>query len=171
MELVVRADRRACWGGLELACAIGRNGIGEAKREGDGLTPAGSYALRRVLYRPDRTDRPATVLPCDPIAPADGWCDAPGDPRYNRAVTLPYAASAESLWRQDRRYDLLAVIGHNDDPVVDFMGSAIFLHAAGADYPPTEGCVALSIEDLATVLGQWRPEDRIVIVPFRRLAG
>ena len=165
MELVIRPDRRARWGALVFACAIGRNGIGTAKREGDGRTPAGGYALRRVLYRADRTGRPTTALPCDPIAPADGWCDAPGDPRYNRAVTLPYPASAESLWRRDRRYDLLAVIGHNDDPVVHGMGSAVFLHVAGEDYPPTEGCVALAPEDLAAVLGQWRPADRIVIAP------
>ncbi len=165
MDLVVGPDRRARWGTRMLACAIGRNGITAAKREGDGQTPAGRYALRCVLYRADRADRPVTALPCNPIAPADGWCDAPGDPRYNRAVTLPYLASAESLWRCDHRYDLLAVIGHNDDPVVHGMGSAVFLHVAGEGYPPTEGCIALSIEDLASVLGQWRSADRIVITP------
>ncbi len=163
MELVVRPDRRARWGDLVLACAIGRNGIGAAKREGDGLTPAGAWPLRRVLYRPDRVERPETALPCDPIAPSDGWCDAPGDIRYNRPVTLPYPASAEKLWREDRLYDLLAVIGHNDEPAMAGMGSAVFLHVAGDGYAPTDGCVALSLEDLTQVLGQWRPADRIVI--------
>ena len=60
----------------------------------------------------------------------DGWCDAPDDPNYNRLVSLPYPASAEHLWRDDNVYDLIAVLGYNDDPVVPGKGSAIFLHIA-----------------------------------------
>ena len=116
-----------------------------------------------MLYRADRTDRPRTGLPCQKISRRDGWCDAPGDPLYNRPVSHPYPASAERLWRADVCYDLLAVIGFNDDPVVDGAGSAIFMHVARADYSPTEGCVALSLEDLRTVLAEWRPDDTIGI--------
>ena len=43
-------------------------------------------------------------------------------------------------------------IGHNDDPAVPCLGSAIFLHAAAANYAPTEGCVALKLDDLRTVI-------------------
>lgn len=163
VTLLVAADGRAVWRGRELRCAIGRGGIAARKTEGDGTTPGGRFPLRRVLYRADRTDRPRTGLPCGPIAPRDGWCDAPGDPRYNRPVGHPYPASAERLWRSDACYDLLAVIGYNDDPVIDGAGSAIFLHVARPGYPPTEGCVALALEDLRTVLAGWRPDDRIEI--------
>ena len=163
MTLLVTGDGRAVWGGREFGCAIGRGGVAARKAEGDRTTPSGRFPLRRVLYRADRIDRPSTGLPSDAIAPADGWCDAPGDPRYNRPVSHPYRASAERLWRADACYDLLAVIGFNDDPVVDGAGSAIFLHVARPGYPPTEGCVALALEDLRTVLAEWRPEDRIEI--------
>lgn len=163
MDLVIRPDGGARWHDLELRCALGRSGIGAKLREGDGLTPTGRYCLRRGLYRPDRVGYPDTTLRCDPIAPGDGWCDAPGDGRYNQPVRLPYPASAETLWRTDCCYDLLAVIGYNDDPVIHGRGSGIFLHVARGDYEPTEGCVALSLVDLKAVLGQWRPEDRIVI--------
>lgn len=163
MTLLVSGDGRAVWDGREFGCAIGRGGIAARKAEGDGATPSGRFPLRRVLYRADRVERPSTALPSDAIAPGDGWCDAPGDPRYNRPVSHPYGASAERLWRADACYDLLAVIGFNDDPVVDGAGSAIFLHVARPGYPPTEGCVALAVEDLRTVLAEWRPEDRIQI--------
>ena len=77
------------------------------KQEGDGATPAGSWPLRRLFYRPDRYARPRCVLPATAMKPADGWCDAPSDPNYNTQVSLPYAASAEQLWRTDRVYDLV----------------------------------------------------------------
>ena len=163
MDLIVRPDQQARWHDRIMPCAIGRNGIGQTKLEGDGLTPCGRFPLRAVLYRPDRIRRPNTILQCVPIAPADGWCEAPGDPNYNRAVTLSQSAWAESLWRDDHLYDLLAIIGYNDDPVVSGNGSAIFLHVAREGYAPTRGCVALSMADLAHVLGQWMSEDRIVI--------
>lgn len=163
MTLLVTGVGRAVWRGREFRCAIGRAGIAARKSEGDGTTPSGRFPLRRVLYRADRVERPPTGLPSDAIAQRDGWCDAPGDPRYNRPVSHPYRANAERLWRADGCYNLLAVIGFNDDPVVDGAGSAIFLHVARPGYSPTEGCVALALENLRAVLAEWRPEDRIEI--------
>ena len=138
----------------EVRCALGRSGVLAAadKREGDGATPLGVWPIRRVLYRPDRGGPPATALPVSPIAPDDGWCDAPADAAYNRPVTLPYPASCEGMWREDALYDLVCVLAHNDDPAVAGQGSAIFLHLARPDYAPTEGCVALARADLEALL-------------------
>ena len=47
------------------------------------------------------------------------------------------------LWREDAIYDIVGVLGWNDDPPVRGRGSAIFLHVARAELAPTEGCVAL----------------------------
>jgi L,D-peptidoglycan transpeptidase YkuD (ErfK/YbiS/YcfS/YnhG family) len=128
------------------------------KREGDGATPVGRFPLRRVLYRPDRLSAPITRLPVAALAPDDGWCDDPADPQYNKPVRLPYAARHEELWRADALYDVIVVIGHNDAPVVAGMGSAIFMHLAGADYRPTQGCVALARQDLLDVLTGAGPD-------------
>ncbi len=146
-------------------CALGPTGViaAPAKREGDGKTPLGLWPLRRALYRPDRGGPPATALPAQPIAPDDGWCDAPDDAAYNQPVRLPYPASAERLWRDDHLYDLLVVLGHNDDPVVPGLGSAVFLHLAWPDYRPTQGCVALARADLETLLALARPGDALRI--------
>lgn len=133
-------------------CCVGRGGIRAHKEEGDGATPIGVLPLRRVLFRADRGATPATAVPVEPIAPADGWCDDPLDPRYNRPVTLPYPGRAEALWRSDPLYDIVGVLGWNDAPVQRGRGSAIFLHVARPDYAPTEGCVALAATDLRALL-------------------
>ena len=95
---------------------------------------------------------PTTRLPVAPIMQNDGWCDAPEDPNYNRPVKLPYPASAENMWREDGLYDVVVVLGHNDEPVVPGAGSAIFKHVAAPDLTPTAGCVALAREDLLSIL-------------------
>ncbi|MGF7158578.1 L,D-peptidoglycan transpeptidase YkuD (ErfK/YbiS/YcfS/YnhG family) [Rhodoligotrophos appendicifer] len=144
-------------------CAIGRSGIRRRKREGDGATPIGSWPIRRVLYRADKLSLPATGLENWAIDRHDGWCDAPADRRYNLPVRLPYGASTESLWRDDDLYDVVVVLGQNDDPVIPGLGSAIFMHVARPDYGPTEGCVALKREDLLQVLSRVTPDTRLLV--------
>jgi L,D-peptidoglycan transpeptidase YkuD (ErfK/YbiS/YcfS/YnhG family) len=163
MDVTVSSAGWLAWPGRRVRCALGRSGVAAEKREGDGATPAGLFPVRRALYRPDRLARPATSLTLGPIAPEDGWCDAPQDPLYNRQVRLPYGASHERLWRDDGLYDALIVLGHNDAPPVPGRGSAVFLHVARPDYAPTAGCVALALPDLLALLNQLVPGDRIAI--------
>ncbi len=151
------------WAGGWARCALGRAGIRADKQEGDGATPAGVFPLRRLLYRADRLTRPTTLLESAPIRPDDGWCDDPADLHYNRPVRLPYPARHEVLWREDRLYDLIVVLGHNDDPVVPGAGSAVFLHVAAEDDTPTAGCVALAKGDLLSLLAACRSGDRLAI--------
>lgn len=162
----VFGDGRMTLAGGETRVALGRGGVKPAadKREGDGATPLGVWPIRRVLYRPDRGPAPLTALPATPIAPSDGWCDAPEDPAYNRPVSLPYGASAERMWREDGLYDLVVVLGHNDAPTVPCLGSAIFLHLQRPDLSPTEGCVALSREAMIAFLAAAQPGDAVRIV-------
>ncbi len=82
----------------------------------------------------------------------DGWCDAAADRNYNRAVRMPYAASAEAMWRADGIYDVVVVLSHNERPRKRGCGSAIFMHVARPGYLPTDGCIALSARDLRLVL-------------------
>jgi len=154
VDLVVSADGTARIGETVYRCALGRSGIKREKREGDGATPQGVWPLREVIYRADRLSRPKTALPVRAMRRHDGWCDAPGDARYNRHVTLPYPASAEVLWRVDHLYDLVVVVGYNDAPVVSGAGSAIFLHVARPRYSPTVGCVAFAPADSRAILSR-----------------
>lgn len=154
----------ARWAGVTRRCAIGRGGIAVKRREGDGITPVGRWPMRRLLYRADRLARPATRLPCEAIRPDDGWCDDPSDPAYNRPVRLPYPARCERLARDDHLYDLVVVLGYNDDPVVPQAGSAVFLHLARADYGATQGCVALGLSDLLAVLEAAGPGSAVEVL-------
>lgn len=159
------ADGMLTLGERTLRCALGPAGVIPAseRREGDGTSPAGVWPIREVLYRPDRGSSPSTALPVRALSPDDGWCDAPDNPAYNRAVKLPYPASAERLWRDDHIYDIIAILGHNDDPVRPGMGSAIFLHVCRPGYPPTQGCVAIARADLEDLLRAAKPGDAVEI--------
>ena len=159
------ADGSMVFGEDRARCALGRGGVLDAalKHEGDGASPLGIWPIRRVLYRPDRGPPPQTALPVQPLEPDDGWCDEPNDPAYNRPVKHPYPASAERLWREDGVYDLIVVLGHNDDPVRPGAGSAIFMHLARPDFTPTEGCVALARAALEALLAQAKPGDAVEI--------
>jgi len=162
-----RSTSRLIHGAGSLPCAIGRGGLrlAQDKREGDGATPIGRWPLRRLLFRPDRLAPPGTALPSAAISPDDGWCDDPADPHYNRPVSLPFAGSHERLWRSDGLYDLVVVLGHNDDPPEPGLGSAIFLHCASAGFAPTAGCVAVARDALLQLLPDLAPGDHIRVCP------
>lgn len=163
MDIRVGADGTLEWRGRRLRCALGRGGVTDVKREGDGATPTGCFALRRVYYRPDRGAPPATALPVSATDPTDAWCDDPADAAYNTLVRGADAASAETLWRDDALYDVVVVLAHNDDPVVPGAGSAIFLHIARPDYGPTEGCVAVAREELLEILAACDETTRLCV--------
>lgn len=157
--------------GQTMRCALGKNGVTRSKREGDGKTPIGTFPLRRAFYRQDKTNTTcfsvASHLNCEATLIDFGWVDAPTDMMYNRFVLLPYkdgSVSHENLYLADSAvYDLLAVIGYNDDPVVPYAGSAIFFHVASEGYGATAGCISLALADLAFVLSRVTAETRFVV--------
>ena len=154
---------------FDAPCTLGKAGVIAAadKREGDAKSPLGVWRVRKAWWRADRLAMPSTALVMDALSEADGWCDDPGDPAYNRAVLRPYGASHEAMWREDGLYDIVVALGHNDDPPVAGLGSAIFLHCArpGDDggLKPTLGCVATPRAHLVDLLGRITPADAIEI--------
>ena len=164
MDLIVAMNRWAEWDRRRMRCALGRGGVRADKQEGDGATPKGRWRMRALLFRPDRITRtPLTGLPLRALRPEDGWCDDAADPLYNRPVKLPFRARAEHLWREDEIYDLIVVLGYNDDPPVPGKGSAIFLHIARSDFSPTDGCIALRRKDLVAVAAAARTGSSVVV--------
>ena len=156
--------------GRSMQCSLGKNGVApEGKKvEGDGFTPTGSFQLRRAFFRADRISRPSTGAlqnVTSVLHPSDGWCDDPSSPEYNTYLKLPSPYHHETLWEVNESfYDLFAVIGYNDDPVVAYKGSAIFFHTT-QNYGSTAGCIALSLNDLQWVL------ERIEINTFMHITG
>lgn len=151
------------WNEARFPCALGQGGVRREKIEGDGATPLGMFPLRRVLYRPDRLAPPRTALPLAPLSPRDGWCNDAEHPLYNHQIRQPVQASCELLWRTDSLYDVIVVLGQNDNPVVPGAGSAVFLHISGEDLKPTNGGVALRKEDLLAILSAVHPCARLCV--------
>jgi L,D-peptidoglycan transpeptidase YkuD (ErfK/YbiS/YcfS/YnhG family) len=150
-------------GGLSFPCALGRSGRKCLKIEGDGATPVGRWAIRRIMYRADKISRPRSPFPAAPIRHDEGWCETVGDRNYNKPVRLPYPVSHEYLARQDDLYDIVVVLSHNERPRVQGLGSAVFFHLARPGYAPTAGCVAVSLRDMRIVLERCRGSAEIVV--------
>jgi L,D-peptidoglycan transpeptidase YkuD (ErfK/YbiS/YcfS/YnhG family) len=165
MTKILVFGNQLSFNGKTYPCAIGRSGIANKEKEGDGITPIGAFPLRECWYRADKMDAPKTGLPLHIIQPDDGWCDDPKSTEYNKHVKIPSTGNPappqavgtkkdgyEKLWRDDDMYDLIIPIGYNDSPIIAGAGSAIFLHVAKSEYLPTEGCVALEKVELLELL-------------------
>ena len=146
-------------------CALGRGGIAVKQGEGDGITPVGSFALLSVMVRDDRLALPETALGVSIINKNDGWCDDPTSPNYNSPITLPHSASHEKLCRDDALYDVIVDVDYNRTEPIPGKGSAIFIHVARPAYAPTEGCIALALNDLLELLKSCDDETQLVISP------
>ena len=151
-NIKVYASGRLIFDGKEYRCAIGKNGLTKNTKEGDEATPIGCFHIREIFYRSDKMEKPQTVFPIRELHEDDGWCDDPSDKKYNRFVKLPYDASHERLWREDALYDIIVVLGFNDDPPIPGKGSAIFMHVARPTYSPTAGCITTDVGDLLKLL-------------------
>lgn len=177
MRLCSREDLRLPWRFEpgEMPVMVGRDGLAwgqgihpltEAeqprKREGDGKAPAGIFYVRRAFGYAAPEDVPWIRLPYRRITPETLCIDDPASASYNRILDSagiePDWKSREAMLREDDLYRLGAVIEHNADPVLPGAGSCIFLHRWRGPASPTEGCTALSAEDLERVL-RWLQTD------------
>ena len=154
---------RLYWPSGSARAAIGKGGLRQDKKEGDGATPLGTFRLPFGMYRQDRVKPPETALPMIALREGHAWVDDPNDDKYNRLVELPYPAHAERLWRNDGIYDVLVVVDYNMSPAARGAGSAIFLHIARPRFTPTVGCVAVEREVLLRLLGKLGPQSTLTI--------
>ncbi len=141
---------------------VGKGGVTDAKREGDGATPRGVHRLVGMLYRPDRIARPAPWA--IPIRPGDLWSDDAFQPDYNLMVRAPYPYSHEVLRRADPLYDLIILTDWNWPDAVAGRGSAIFIHRWRKPGHPTEGCIGLKPRDLHWIARRLLPESRLIVL-------
>lgn len=147
--------------GRTYPCTVGRGGIRQDKREGDGATPVGIHRIVGLLYRPDRMARPADWA--IPIRPGDLWSDDPTDEDYNLMVRAPYAASHEVLRRADPMYDLVLITDWNWPFAVGGRGSCIFIHQWRRQAYPTAGCVGLRRDHLCHIARKITFDTRLIV--------
>tara|TARA_B100000401_G_C52646009_1_gene643093 strand:+ start:292 stop:783 length:492 start_codon:yes stop_codon:yes gene_type:complete len=129
-------------------CAVGKRGISIKKKEGDFITPKGTFKIREIFYRKDRVQNLITRIKKTVIRKNMGWCDDPKSKKYNKLIYFPFKHSAEKLYRRENIYDIILVLNFNMNPVKKNKGSAIFIHVAKKNFQPTQGCIALDKSEL-----------------------
>jgi len=161
--IIVKKNRSLKYKNFKFRCSLGKAGIKKKIREGDNITPRGTFKLLRVFYRPDKIKKIKTKLNKIKIKKNFGWCDDPKSKFYNKLVRLPFKGSYEKLYRRDSIYDLLIVLNYNTNPIIENKGSAIFIHIAKKNFSNTAGCVALTKKDLLILLANIKKNTKIEI--------
>jgi L,D-peptidoglycan transpeptidase YkuD (ErfK/YbiS/YcfS/YnhG family) len=161
--IIVKKNGSLKYKNFKFRCSLGKAGIKKKIREGDNITPKGTFKLLNVFYRPDKIKKIKTKLSKIRIKKNFGWCDDPKSKFYNKLVRLPFIGSYEKLYRRDSIYDLLIVLNYNTNPIVENKGSAIFIHIAKKKINKTAGCVALKKKDLLILLANIKKNTKIKI--------
>jgi L,D-peptidoglycan transpeptidase YkuD (ErfK/YbiS/YcfS/YnhG family) len=148
---------------------VGRGGwrLGASRREGDGTTPIGAFAMGPVAY--GIAPSPGTKLAYHRLVPGDYWDEDPMDgAHYNTfrhsattdCARRPFAGDTECLWLGGSSYRYIVVVDFNV-PSKGAFGSGIFLHVSGA---PTAGCVGVSSGALVPVLRWLDPTEHPAMI-------
>jgi uncharacterized protein YijF (DUF1287 family)/L,D-peptidoglycan transpeptidase YkuD (ErfK/YbiS/YcfS/YnhG family) len=138
---------------------VGRGG--PVKREGDGRSPAGVFALGTVHGYAPVAPRSLT-LPYRHATAQERCVDDPSSAHYNQVVSTSVVRetwkSAELMLRADDMYELALDIEHNRSPIVPGHGSCIFAHAWAGPQVPVTGCTGLAKSDLRQLLTWLKPD-------------
>ena len=139
---------------------VGKNGVTSEKKEGDGCTPAGYFAVG-PCYGEDAAS--ATAMEYHQILDGDYWVDDADSRYYNTLVHEEIFDSrigwntGEDMFNMLRYYRYMVVIRYNMDPVVPGAGSAVFLRCQ-ADDTETSGSVATKDATVFAILRWLDPE-------------
>jgi uncharacterized protein YijF (DUF1287 family) len=135
---------------------------GPAKREGDGRSPAGVFAIGDAY---GRASEATTRLPYALESASLRCVDDPASQHYGEIVDADAVnsdwASAEAM---RRLYELAIVIEHNAARTRE-AGSCIFLHAWDGPDSPVTGCTAMATEHLDALARWLEPGAVIVALP------
>ena len=143
----------------------GYAGFSADRREGDGTTPLGTFAIGPTVYGLDPD--PGLRLRYHRLRCGDWWDGDSTSPTYNRfrhmacGATPPFAGRSEALWRATVAYREFAFIEYNASPARPGRGSAIFLHDDLGH--ATNGCLSLPRSRLLQLLRRLRPGATITV--------
>lgn len=127
------------------------------KQEGDGKSPIGVFPLTSAfgtIDKPEYVKLPYTKL--------EEWTECVDDVKsthYNKIVNRMQVGifdwkSSEKMLEIGAQYDLGVFVAYNSNPVRKSSGSCIFLHIWKDEKSGTEGCTAMSRDNIEMVL-RW----------------
>ena len=179
-----RDSERSPWKPLEAEwpIVVGRTGLASGaglhrdsvpglprKREGDGKSPAGVFALTSAFgFAPAEQ----SGLPYLQLTEAVECVDDPDSRHYNRLVdrsevSTPDWKSSEKM-REIPGYVVGVVVAHNAEPIAPVAGSCIFLHAWSGPGSPTVGCTAMPEEKVRDLVRWLDAAENPVLVQLTR---
>lgn len=156
------------WSGGCVDGVIGYRGLAPAgtKREGDGKTPVGIFALRRGLYYVNDF---VTSFPMEQYDQYYIWDENPQSPTYNTLLRNPAPGTkGDRLWEhRNCQYRYIVVVEYNTEQPIPGAGSAIFIHAWRAPGKATAGCVGMAESNMKRVVEWLNPalNPYIVVLP------
>lgn len=166
--------------GAPVAIVVGRTGLawddalalvkaGEpVKREGDGKSPAGAFALDTAFGFPARASVPWMRLPYVSLQHSTECVDDVRSAHYNTIVDngrVPRVdwTSSEKM-RAIGQYAFGVHVAYNAAPPKPGRGSCIFLHIWGGPSSVTAGCTAMDASALEAIMRWLAPERRPMLV-------
>lgn len=143
---------------------VGKNGPGK-QSEGDTKTPLGTWEVGNAY---GIKDDPGSKIPFTKVRDDMYWCATGSNgKKYNTLISSNEDPSAdysedEHLMDYPIRYAYFLDLGYNKAGA-PYAGNAIFLHCWKEPDYPTGGCVAISEENMVTVLKTITPGTSVTI--------
>lgn len=179
----VRDDIRSPWrsDGGRVPIVVGRTGLAwgvgfdrmaegaePRKREGDGKSPAGAFALGTAFgFAPPDSTR-WVRLPYLQLVAATECVDDTASAHYTEIVDRGAVArvdwSSSERMREIGVYRLGAVIDYNAGPPTKGRGSCVFFHIWGGPRSHTAGCTAMDAGELEKLMAWLDPEALPVVL-------
>jgi L,D-peptidoglycan transpeptidase YkuD (ErfK/YbiS/YcfS/YnhG family) len=165
----VIGKRGAAWGAGLHGDGPAKGEGGPVKKEGDGRSPAGAFALDAAYgYAPSAK----SGLPYTAMTASLRCVDDPKSRSYARIVNASSGdwSSAETMKRDDALYTWVVDVAHNRAHVPG-AGSCIFLHVWSGPDAPTVGCTAMPEEKLRALLPLLDAHTVFVLLPKSEYAA
>lgn len=168
--------------GEPVPIVVGRSGLGwgeglhanipaqqPLKREGDGRSPAGVFALSTAFGFASAKEMGELHLPYVQITAGLECVDDGGSRHYNTLVDRQKLAandwqSSEKMFLIKHDYHLGVFVEHNTKPRRAGYGSCIFLHIWSGPKEPTVGCTAMADNEMEAIIKWLRSEAEPVLV-------
>ncbi len=179
-----RENNSVAWrkDGAALAIVIGRAGLGwgeglhtsipanrPLKREGDGRSPAGVFALSTAFGFALPEEMRGLRIPYRQITEGLECVDDSASQHYNTLVDRQKLETSD--WRSSEKmfaikhdYRLGVFVEHNTTPRRRGCGSCIFLHIWGAPIEPTSGCTAMAPNEMEGIITWLRADAEPTLV-------
>jgi L,D-peptidoglycan transpeptidase YkuD (ErfK/YbiS/YcfS/YnhG family) len=167
--------------GEPFAVSLGRNGMawgrglqagsepGPSKREGDGRSPAGAFALGRAFGIAAALPAGSHRFPYLPTQASTYCVEDVGSVHYNEIVDAEDVKPRSwerwsELRRSDGLFDWGVIVRQNEPNTKKGAGSCVFLHIWRGPQLPTAGCTAMAKDSIAETVTWLEPEAAPVLV-------